>query len=74
MNLFIIHCGYYDTEISDGVFEFHINIPIAAENEEEAKEKVRSHPSFVRKQMHVDGIQKIKNASGYRIDLVPDLG
>lgn len=72
MNLYFIHCGYYDEEISEGIYEFHVNIPVAAETLEEAKRKVRLEPSFAKKKMHIDGIQEVKTVSGYRIDLILD--
>lgn len=72
MNLYFIHCGYYDEEISDGIYEFHVNLPVAAETLEEAKRKVRLEPAFEKKKMHIDGIQEVKTVSGYRIDLTPD--
>lgn len=72
MKLYFIHCGYYDEEISDGIYEFHVNLPVAAESLEEAKKKVRLEPSFTKKKMHIDGIQEIKIVSGYRIELTLD--
>lgn len=72
MNLYFIHCGYYDQEISEGIYEFHVNLPVAAGNLEEAKKKVRLDPAFAKKKMHIDGIQEIKTVSGYRIELALD--
>ena len=69
MNLYQIHCGFYDEEVSDGIYEFHVNIPIVAGNIEEAKKKVRTVPSFKKKKMHIDGIQEIKSIDGYSITL-----
>ena len=67
MNLFLIHCGFYDHEITSGVYEFHVNIPVVAENLEEAKKKVRLESAFIAKKMHIDGIQELKMVSGYHI-------
>lgn len=72
MNFYLIHCGYYEKEISNGIYELHINIPIVAENLEAAKMKVRQLDVFVKKKMHIDGIQEIKTVSGYRIELILD--
>ncbi len=69
MKLFSIHCGFYDEEISEGIYEFHVNIPIVAETLEAAKAKLRTDPIFLKKRMHIDGIQEIKTVSGYNIDL-----
>lgn len=72
MNLYNIHCGFYDEEISEGIYEFHVNIPIAAQTIEEAKALVRSNPIFQKKKMHIDGIQEIKSVCGYKIELALD--
>lgn len=72
MNLYSIHCGFYDDEISEGIYEFHVNIPIVAETTERAKTLVRANPIFQKKKMHIDGIQEIKSVSGYKIELVQD--
>jgi hypothetical protein len=71
MKLFLIHCGFYDEELSDGIYEFHINIPIAAETLEVAKSNVRLHPVFKRKKMHIDGIEEISAVDGYRVSMLP---
>jgi hypothetical protein len=70
MKLYQIHCGFYDEEVSDGIYEFHVNIPIVAENTDEAKRKVRAVPSFVSKKMHIDGIQEIRSVDGFDIILL----
>ena len=72
MKLYLMHCGFYDEEIGEGVYEFHVNIPVAAQNLEEAKRQVRKDPAFQARKMHVDGIQEIQNIAGYRLTLVPD--
>ena len=70
MKLYSIHCGYYDEEISEGIYEFHINIPIVAKDLEEAKSKVRKNINFQKKKMHIDGIQEIKMVDGFKIELI----
>ncbi len=72
MNLFIIHCGFYDEEVSEGIYEFHINIPVVAESLEAAKSKVRLNPVFKRKKMHIDGIEEITIVDGHRVSMVSD--
>ncbi|MCX6123959.1 MAG: DUF1543 domain-containing protein [Proteobacteria bacterium] len=69
MNLYLIHCGFYDDEISDGIYEFHVNIPVVAETTDGAKAKVRTNPAFQKKKMHIDGIQEIKTVDAFRIQL-----
>lgn len=70
MNLYLIHCGFYDEEISEGIYEFHVNIPIVAENLDEAKKKVRLDAAFIKKKMHIDGIQEVKTVGGFQINLI----
>ena len=69
MNLYSIHCGYYDEDISEGIYEFHINIPVVAKDLEAAKLKVRKNSKFLNKKMHIDGIQEIKVVDGFKIEL-----
>lgn len=70
MKLYLIHCGFYDEEISDGIYKFHVNIPVIAGDVDEAKQKVRLIPQFVDKHMHIDGIQAIESVDGYVISFV----
>lgn len=72
MKLYLIHCGFYDEEISDGIYEFHVNIPVIASDVEEAKKKVRVQPQFASKKMHIDGIQEIESVEGYTIKFSKD--
>ena len=70
--LFNIHCGFYDHEISEGIYEFHINIPIVAQSMAEAKKLVRENHIFVKKKMHIDGIIEIQKLDGFRLELIPE--
>ena len=72
MKIYFIHCGFYDEEISDGIYEFHINIPVIAANVEDAKKKVRTVPQFAAKKMHIDGIQEIESVEGHTITFSKD--
>ena len=67
MKLYLIHCGFYDEEISNGIYEFHVNIPVIAGDVDEAKQKVRLVPQFIAKKMHIDGIQELESVEGYAI-------
>jgi hypothetical protein len=69
--LYLIHCGFYEEELSDGIFEFHINIPIVAGTLDEAKQKVRLQPMFIKKKMHIDGIQEIQQVGGFAVEVRP---
>lgn len=69
MKLYLVHCGFYDTSLCDGIFESHVNYFVAAESFETARVKIKSHPEFQKKRMHIDGIQEIRTIDGFRIVL-----
>jgi hypothetical protein len=73
MKLYLVHCGFYDNEISDGIYENHTNLFIAADSFENARIQVKLLPVFQEKRMHIDGIQEIKAVNGYKIQLIEDL-
>lgn len=72
LNLFLVHCGYYDLEVLDGVYESHVNFLVAADSFEDARAKVRLESEFQRKKMHVDGLQHVEAVRGYRVKLERD--
>ena len=39
MKLFMVHVGFYDDEVGEGIYESHINIFVAAGNPKSAKKK-----------------------------------
>jgi hypothetical protein len=67
--LFVVHCGFYDASLLDGVYESHVNFIIPAESFEDARAKVRLEPDFQSKRMHVDGLQLVDALKGYRVTL-----
>ena len=69
MKLFLIHVGFYDPDINEGLYEQHSNYFVVAENIKEAKTKARQKTIFKRKKMHIDGIQEINIIDGFRIKL-----
>ncbi len=66
MKLFIIHVGYYDYEV--GMYELHSQFLICAQTASEAKAKVVQKEIFVKKKMHIDGIQEITQVDGYQLN------
>ena len=72
MKLFLVHCGFYDSSLCDGLYESHVNFFVAAENFDEAKLKAREIPEFQSKRMHVDGLQEVVAVNGYQITLSED--
>ena len=69
MKLFMVHVGFYDRSIGEGLYETHVNYFIAAENAKEAKTKTLSLEEFQAKSMHIDGIKEISNVQGYEVIL-----
>jgi hypothetical protein len=74
MKLYLVHCGFYDSEVCDGLYESHVNFFVAAESFEEARAKAKLIPEFQSKRMHVDGLQEIQAVNGFRIHLEQDAG
>ena len=70
MKLFLIHVGFYDPDIMEGLYEQHSNYFVVAENIKEAKNKAQKKPIFKKKKMHIDGIQELNIIDGFRIELV----
>ena len=72
MKLFLIHVGFYDPEIMEGLYEQHSNYFVVAQNIKEAKKKALLNPIYKRKTMHIDGIQELNAVDGFRINLIPE--
>jgi ribosomal protein S4E len=72
MKLFLIHCGFYDGEVFDGVYESHVNFFVAARDFDDARAKAKLNPVFKGKKMHVDGLQQIDVIDGHRVRLEED--
>lgn len=73
MKLYLVHCGFYDSDLCDGIYESHVNFFVVADNFENARLKVKNISSFKSKKMHVDGLQEITAIDGYRISLNEDV-
>jgi hypothetical protein len=67
MKLFMVHVGFYDEEVGEGLYESHINFFIAASNGKSAKKKAFNMEQFKAKKMHIDGIKEISDVEGYRV-------
>ena len=72
MKLFLIHVGFYDPEIIQGLYEQHSNYFVVAGDIKEAQKKARQNPIYKRKKMHIDGIQELNVVDGFRITLVSE--
>jgi hypothetical protein len=69
MKLYLIHCGYYDSEVGGGLYESHINYFVCAESFDAARAKAKLIPEFAAKRMHIDGLQEIQAVGGYDLHL-----
>ena len=69
MKLYLVHAGYYDTEIAEGIYEFHVNFLVAATSFEEARLRAKARPDFQGKRMHVDGLVEIQSVDGFEVTL-----
>ena len=72
MKLYLIHAGFYDSELMGGLYEQHTNYFVVAENIHEAKQKAQNNMVYSKKKMHIDGIQEINVVDGYQIKLEAD--
>jgi len=70
--LFLVHCGFYDKEILEGIYESHVNFFVVAEDLQQARSKAKEHPEFKRKRMHIDGMQQLDAIDGFRITVERD--
>ena len=70
MKLYLIHCGFYDLDLCEGIYESHVNLLVAANTFEEAKLRVRENKDFRAKKMHIDGLQEVALVNGYEVTLV----
>ena len=69
MKLFQVHTGFYDHNISDRFYEGHTNIFVCAEDEKEARKKVKEKKEYKKFKMHIDGIQEITIVDDYKVEL-----
>jgi hypothetical protein len=65
----MVHVGYYDPSIGEGIYEHHVNFFIAAESPKKVKEKVLELKEFQDKRMHIDGIKELSYVDGYKVSL-----
>lgn len=65
--LFLVHLGYYDPELSSGVYESHINLFFIGDSFENIREQVKANDFVQKHKMHIDGVQLIEKVEGYNI-------
>ena len=69
MKLFMIHVGFYDSALGEGIYEFHTNYFVVASDPKSAKKELMSRDEFKSKQMHIDGIKEITIVDNYKVEL-----
>ena len=69
MKLFLVHCGFYDEKMGDGLYESHMNFFVVADDFADARVQAKKLPEFQESKMHVDGLQLIEAVSGFKIEL-----
>ena len=74
MKLYLIHVGFYDSELMDGLYEQRGNFFVVAKNVKEAKTRAKMNQVFQNKNMHIDGMQELNLVDGYRVNLVKETG
>ena len=69
MKLFLVHAGFYDSNISGGFYESHTNYFVVASDIKEAKAKAKNISEFKDKKMHIDGIKQIEQVEDFDVIL-----
>lgn len=67
--LFLVHLGYYDPELSKGVYESHINLFFVGDSFENIREQVKTNDFVQKHKKHIDGIQVIEKVSGHAVSI-----
>lgn len=70
--LYLVHCGFYDSEVADGIYESHVNYFVVADSFEDARTQAKLIPEFKFKRMHVDGLQEVSAVMGHRLHVEHD--
>lgn len=65
--LYLVHLGYYDPELSKGVYESHVNLFFIGTSFEDVRDKVKLDELVLKHKMHIDGIQLIEKVQGHKI-------
>tara|TARA_B100001175_G_scaffold307521_1_gene306837 strand:+ start:851 stop:1108 length:258 start_codon:yes stop_codon:yes gene_type:complete len=68
----MVHVGYYDKSIGEGLYETHLNYFVAAQDAKEAKNKTHQISEFQERSMHIDGMKEISSVEGYKVTLEKD--
>ena len=69
MKLYMVHVGFYDPSIGEGLYEVHMNFFTVAEDTKKAKDNILNLKEFQDKKMHIDGIKELSYVDGYKVSL-----
>ena len=69
MKLYLVHCGFYDSNIGSGIFENHTDFFVVGKDFDEARARVKIEPGYQEMKMHVDGVIEIRAVQGYTLNL-----
>lgn len=72
IQLYLVHVGYYDSGLGQGIFESHADLVIAATSFEEARIKAKAQGLEHGQKVHIDGILRIDTVEGFSVNLVQD--
>ncbi|MEO5667649.1 MAG: DUF1543 domain-containing protein [Bdellovibrionota bacterium] len=71
-HLYLVHVGYYDQGLGNGLYESHSNMLVAAENFEDARTQAKDIGLKHGQRVHIDGMMRVEGVAGHRVDLVAD--
>ncbi len=71
-HLYLVHVGYYDPGLGNGLYENHANFLVAAESFEEARAQAKEMGLRHGHRVHIDGMICVEGVQGYRVQLTPD--
>lgn len=69
VQLYLVHVGYYDAGLGQGIFESHADLVIAATSFEEARAKAKAQGIEQGQKVHIDGMLRIDAVEGFAVTL-----
>ena len=69
VQLYLVHVGYYDSGLGQGIFESHADLVVAATSFEEARLKAKEQGLVHGQKVHIDGMLRIDAVEGYSVKL-----
>ncbi|HVJ65383.1 MAG TPA: DUF1543 domain-containing protein [Bdellovibrionota bacterium] len=69
VQLYLVHVGYYDAGLGQGIFESHADLIVAASSFEEARTKAKAKGLEFGQKVHIDGMLRIDAVEGLKVSL-----